>query len=122
MFELTRVFHVSHVVDDLGKAMDWYRKVFAPEVWQETSLFGNQLALLAVGEVALMPMQPPPAQQAGGDLAHLHVPRPAAPLRHGELPHLRPSRRWTASGAAVDARCRGSRHDGRHRDLDLTPC
>ena len=30
MFELPRLFHVSHVVDDLDAAVAWYDEVFAP--------------------------------------------------------------------------------------------
>ncbi len=58
MFELSRVFHVSHVVDDLDSAVTWYDKVFSPRLWQRSELFGTSLALLVVGDVVLMPMQP----------------------------------------------------------------
>lgn len=58
MFELSRVFHVSHVVDDLDGASAWYDKVFSPQHWQRSELFGTSLALLVVGDLVLMPMQP----------------------------------------------------------------
>jgi catechol 2,3-dioxygenase-like lactoylglutathione lyase family enzyme len=58
MFQLTRVFHVSHVVDDLDRAMTWYDKVFSTRLWQRSELFGTSLALLVVGDLVLMPMQP----------------------------------------------------------------
>jgi catechol 2,3-dioxygenase-like lactoylglutathione lyase family enzyme len=58
MFELPKVFHVSHVVDDLDAAVTWYEEMFSPRVWQHTELFGTSLALLVIGDVVLMPMQP----------------------------------------------------------------
>lgn len=58
MFELPKVFHVSHVVDDLDVAMKWYDDLFSPRVWQHTELWGTSLALLVVGDVVMMPMQP----------------------------------------------------------------
>ena len=61
MFELTRIFHVSHVVDNLDDAVIWYEKVFSPRLWRRSDLFGTSLALLVVGDVVLMPMQPPTA-------------------------------------------------------------
>jgi catechol 2,3-dioxygenase-like lactoylglutathione lyase family enzyme len=61
MFDLPKVFHVSHVVDDLDAAVAWYDDVFSPRVWQRSELFGTSLALLVVGDVVLMPMQPPTA-------------------------------------------------------------
>jgi catechol 2,3-dioxygenase-like lactoylglutathione lyase family enzyme len=36
----------------------WYEEVFSPRVWQRSELFGTSLALLVVGDVVLMPMQP----------------------------------------------------------------
>src|ERR1700722_10147229 len=58
MFELPRLFHVSHVVDDLDAAVAWYDEVFAPRLWQRSELFGTSIALLCVGDVVLMPMAP----------------------------------------------------------------
>ena len=58
MFTLPKVFHVSHVVDDLDAAVAWYDDMFSPRVWQRSELFGTSLALLVVGDVTLMPMQP----------------------------------------------------------------
>jgi catechol 2,3-dioxygenase-like lactoylglutathione lyase family enzyme len=60
MFSLPKIFHVSHVVDDLDAAIEWYLDVFSPRVWQRTELFGTSLALLVVGDVVMMPMSPPP--------------------------------------------------------------
>lgn len=60
MFALPRIFHVSHVVDDLDAAVAWYDDVFAPQVWQRTELLGSGLALLVIGDVVMMPMQPAP--------------------------------------------------------------
>jgi catechol 2,3-dioxygenase-like lactoylglutathione lyase family enzyme len=60
MSQFSKVFHVSHVVDDLGAAVAWYDDVFSPQVWQRTELFGTSLALLVVGDVVMMPMQPAP--------------------------------------------------------------
>jgi catechol 2,3-dioxygenase-like lactoylglutathione lyase family enzyme len=58
MFEFPKVFHVSHVVDDLDAAVAWYDEVFSPRRWQRSELFGTSLALLVVGDVVMMPMQP----------------------------------------------------------------
>jgi catechol 2,3-dioxygenase-like lactoylglutathione lyase family enzyme len=58
VFDLPKVFHVSHVVDDLDAAVAWYEDVFSSRLWQRSELFGTSLALLVVGDVVLMPMQP----------------------------------------------------------------
>lgn len=60
MFALPKIFHVSHVVDDLDAAVAWYGEVFAPQVWQRTELLGSGLALLVIGDLVMMPMQPAP--------------------------------------------------------------
>jgi catechol 2,3-dioxygenase-like lactoylglutathione lyase family enzyme len=60
MFEITQVFHVSHVVDDLDASVAWYEKVFAPRVWQNLQLGPTRLALLVIGDTVLMPMAPVP--------------------------------------------------------------
>ncbi|HEY3941690.1 MAG TPA: VOC family protein [Acidimicrobiales bacterium] len=56
---------MSHVVDDLDGAVAWYERVFAPRVWQRSELFGTSLALLAVGDVVFMPMEPAPGSGPG---------------------------------------------------------
>lgn len=65
MFKLTKVFHVSHTVDDLDAAVAWYDDVFAPQLWQRSELFGTKLALLVVGDTVLMPMLPPAGGRTG---------------------------------------------------------
>jgi catechol 2,3-dioxygenase-like lactoylglutathione lyase family enzyme len=60
MFELPKIFHISHTVDDIDAAVAWYDDVFSPRVWQRTELFGTQLALLVIGDAVLMPMFPSP--------------------------------------------------------------
>jgi catechol 2,3-dioxygenase-like lactoylglutathione lyase family enzyme len=60
MFTFPKIFHVSHLVDDLPTARAWYQDVFAPVAWQDTELMGTSLALLVVGDVVMMPMQPRP--------------------------------------------------------------
>jgi catechol 2,3-dioxygenase-like lactoylglutathione lyase family enzyme len=59
MFSVVQEFHVTHAVDDIEAAVAWYDDVFSPVVWQRTDLWGTQLALLAIGDFVLMPMQPP---------------------------------------------------------------
>ena len=59
MFNIGQVFHVSHVVDDLDSAVQWYEEVFSARVWQKSHIGGVPLALLVVGDVTFMPMAPP---------------------------------------------------------------
>ena len=58
MFRITDVFHITHVVDDLDGAVDWYEDVFSPIVFQRTEVLNNSLALMVIGDVVLMPLQP----------------------------------------------------------------
>jgi catechol 2,3-dioxygenase-like lactoylglutathione lyase family enzyme len=93
MFQLPKVFHVSHVVDDLDAAVAWYRDVFSGRLWQRSELFGTAVALLVVGDVVLMPMQPTRAfptapgrfRERFGSRLHslaLYVDRPEALIEH----------------------------------------
>lgn len=93
MFALPKIFHVSHVVDDLDGATAWYERVFGAHLWQRSELFGTSLALLVVGDAVMMPMQPPPGvKTAPGRFrerfgSHLHslalyVEEPAALIEH----------------------------------------
>jgi catechol 2,3-dioxygenase-like lactoylglutathione lyase family enzyme len=93
MFDFPRVFHVSHVVDDLDAAVAWYEDIFSPRVWNRTELFGTSLALLVVGDIVMMPMCPPPGvptapgrfKERFGQRLHslaLYVDQPVALIDH----------------------------------------
>ena len=58
MFQIGDVFHITHVVDDVDVAVEWYADVFSPIVFQRTDLevLGSRLALQVIGDVVLMPM------------------------------------------------------------------
>ena len=58
MFRITDVFHITHVVDDLDGAVAWYEDIFSPIVFQRTEVLNNSLALMVIGDVVLMPLQP----------------------------------------------------------------
>ena len=58
MFQLPKIFHISHVVDELDDACRWYDDMFSPRVWQRSELFGVPLALLVVGAVVFMLLAP----------------------------------------------------------------
>lgn len=58
MFEVGDEFHVSHVVEDLDAAMDFYREVFEAREWQRTSQGGVALGFVIVGDIVFMPMAP----------------------------------------------------------------
>lgn len=60
MFEIGDVFHITHVVDDVDAAVDWYADVFAPIVFQRSEVLGSRLALQTIGDVVLMPLSPLP--------------------------------------------------------------
>ncbi len=58
MFHITDVFHITHVVDDLDESVAWYERLFSPVVFQRSEMMGTHLALLAIGDVVLMPLMP----------------------------------------------------------------
>jgi catechol 2,3-dioxygenase-like lactoylglutathione lyase family enzyme len=60
MFEISRVFHVTHVVDDLDAALDWYANVLGalplgPPLAGPT---GSRICLVLVGDLVFLPMSP----------------------------------------------------------------
>jgi catechol 2,3-dioxygenase-like lactoylglutathione lyase family enzyme len=71
MFRLPKVFHVSHVVDDVDSAVRWYDDVFAPRSgWGRPTageggdgtgpLGATRLALLSIGDIVMMPLHAAP--------------------------------------------------------------
>jgi catechol 2,3-dioxygenase-like lactoylglutathione lyase family enzyme len=58
MFEITDFFHITHVVQDVDAAVDWYADVFSPIVFQRSEVLGSRLALQTIGDVVLMPLSP----------------------------------------------------------------
>lgn len=58
MFEIGDYFHITHVVQDVDAAVDWYADVFSPIVFQRSEVLGSRLALQTIGDVVLMPLSP----------------------------------------------------------------
>jgi len=60
MFTIGKLFHLTHVVDDLDAVDAWYDDVFAVERFYRgyEKLAGREASLIAIGEVVLEPMMP----------------------------------------------------------------
>jgi len=102
MFQLPKVFHVSHVVDDFDAAVRWYDEVFAPRSgWGRLPggdggaapgpLGSTRLALLSIGNTVMMPLRAAPGmaperfRERMGQRLHslaLYVDEPQALIDH----------------------------------------
>lgn len=60
MFKIGKLFHLTHVVDDLDAMDKWYDDVFAVNRFYKgyEKLAGRDASLLAIGEVIMEPMTP----------------------------------------------------------------
>jgi catechol 2,3-dioxygenase-like lactoylglutathione lyase family enzyme len=60
MFEIGKLFHLTHVVTDLDAVDRWYDEVFAVERFYHgyEKLAGRVASLIAIGDVILEPMMP----------------------------------------------------------------
>ena len=60
MFEIGKLFHLTHVVDDLAAVDDWYDDVFSVRRFYHgyEELAGRDASLVAIGDVILEPMTP----------------------------------------------------------------
>ncbi len=60
MFKIGKLFHLTHVVDDLDAVDAWYDDVFAVERFYRgyEKLAGREASLIAIGGVVLEPMMP----------------------------------------------------------------
>lgn len=60
MFKIGKLFHVTHVVDDLTAVDRWYDEVFAVNRFYHgyEKLAGRDASLIAIGEVIMEPMSP----------------------------------------------------------------
>jgi len=60
MFKIGKLFHLTHVVDDLAAVDRWYDEVFACNRFYHgyEKLAGRDASLLAIGEVIMEPMSP----------------------------------------------------------------
>ena len=59
MANVTRLFHVIHVVDDLGAADTWYERVFSPRFFfrgHYSPVEERDASIFAVGDFVLEPM------------------------------------------------------------------
>jgi catechol 2,3-dioxygenase-like lactoylglutathione lyase family enzyme len=63
MFKINRVFHLTHVVDDLEAASSWYRDVFAAQPLGHSGggHTGGGIHLMLIGDIVVMPMTVGPA-------------------------------------------------------------
>jgi extradiol dioxygenase family protein len=60
MFKIGKLFHLTHVVDDLAAVDRWYDQVFAVNRFYHgyEKLAGRDASLIAIGEVIMEPMSP----------------------------------------------------------------
>jgi extradiol dioxygenase family protein len=60
MFKIGKLFHLTHVVDDLAAMDRWYDEVFAVNRFYHgyEKLAGRDASLIAIGEVIMEPMSP----------------------------------------------------------------
>jgi len=60
MFKIGKLFHFTHVVDDLNEVDRWYDDVFSVERFYHgyEELAGRDASLVAIGDVVLEPMAP----------------------------------------------------------------
>ncbi|HVA69144.1 MAG TPA: VOC family protein [Candidatus Binataceae bacterium] len=60
MFKIGKLFHLTHVVDDLAAVDRWYDEVFAVNRFYNgyEKLAGRNASLIAIGEVIMEPMSP----------------------------------------------------------------
>lgn len=60
MFEVSRVFHLTHVVDDMDACLRWYDDVLGAQRLgdQMAGPTGGQICLLLVGDLVLLPLAP----------------------------------------------------------------
>ncbi|HLW69683.1 MAG TPA: VOC family protein [Candidatus Binataceae bacterium] len=60
MFKIGKLFHLTHVVDDLAAVDRWYDEVFACHRFYHgyEKLAGRDASLIAIGEVIMEPMSP----------------------------------------------------------------
>jgi catechol 2,3-dioxygenase-like lactoylglutathione lyase family enzyme len=62
VFQISRVFHLTHVVDDLDATLRWYGEVLGAEVLSQPMRgpTGGNICLLLVGDLVVLPMSPAP--------------------------------------------------------------
>src|SRR6266851_606912 len=60
MFKIGKLFHLTHVVDDLAAVDKWYDEVFAVNRFYHgyEKLAGRDASLIAIGDVIMEPMSP----------------------------------------------------------------
>jgi hypothetical protein len=60
MFKIGKLFHLTHVVDDLAAVDKWYDEIFAVTRFYRgyEKLAGREASLLAIGDVIMEPMMP----------------------------------------------------------------
>ena len=60
MYTIGKLFHLTHVVDDLSAVDRWYDEVFSVERFYSgyEELAGRNASLLAIGELIMEPMEP----------------------------------------------------------------
>jgi catechol 2,3-dioxygenase-like lactoylglutathione lyase family enzyme/extradiol dioxygenase family protein len=64
MFKIGKLFHLTHVVDDLAAVDRWYDEIFACQRFYHgyEKLAGRDASLLAIGEAIMEPMAPARAE------------------------------------------------------------
>ncbi len=62
MFEISRIFHLTHVVDDLDAALRWYEGVLGGELLGSPTRgpTGASICLVLVSDLVLLPLRPTP--------------------------------------------------------------
>jgi extradiol dioxygenase family protein len=60
MFKIGRLFHLTHVVDDLGAVDKWYDEMFSVTRFYRgyEKLAGREASLIAIGDAVMEPMMP----------------------------------------------------------------
>ena len=60
MFKIGKLFHLTHVVDDLGAVDKWYDDIFAVTRFYRgyEPQAGRDASLIAIGDVVMEPMSP----------------------------------------------------------------
>jgi catechol 2,3-dioxygenase-like lactoylglutathione lyase family enzyme len=66
VFQISRVFHLTHVVDDLDATLRWYDEVLGADLLSSPMRgpTGGNICLLVVGDLVVLPMSPA-AEDAG---------------------------------------------------------
>src|SRR5260370_8517455 len=86
-FTIGKLFHLTHVVNDLDAVDKWYDDVFAVKRFYRgyEKLAGREASLIAIGDVIMEPMMP--AQK--GDATNQSVGKFAQRFRHNfpSYPH-----------------------------------